>query len=189
MRTTWIILLLMVAAGGLIYLLVGRQPAATQAIATSFGRTPDSIRNRTRLFTATDPAKLYYRDSTWTTTDSMPLQQLPPDSARQLPGSSGPVTYILDYDHRFFYDIELPPATGSKPLSIHFDILPVKDTLQVEGSVYMDNISQFRFSGPMMKMYPAFLITYTNKLPPDSSATDSTEKSAFAGASKIITVL
>ncbi|WEK37628.1 MAG: hypothetical protein P0Y53_08945 [Candidatus Pseudobacter hemicellulosilyticus] len=188
MRTTWIILLFTVATGAALYLIFNRRSG--NSLADAGGHTPDSIQHRTWLLVASDPTSLYYHDSAWFTADSTPLTRIPLDSALPITHNrQSPTTYILDYDHRYFYDVELPASPAGKPGSIQFHIRPVNDTLQVTGSLYTGNTLDIRFNGPMLNMYRSFMVTYNSKLPPDTSGVDSTEKSALAGASKTITVL
>lgn len=188
MRTTWIILLLMLVAGSVMYYFATRKkpPAAFDTIVIH--NTPDSIRNNTRLFVAFNPAEVYYRDSAWSTGDSIALKQVILDSSlNTFDKNYHTVTFFIDYNHQFFYDLEIPKPDPELPYAISFGIRPVNDTLQVTGTIDNKRNGLLRFSGPMLKMYKAFVLTYNNKIPADSTQTP--DSSHAIKPSKTITVI
>lgn len=186
MRTTWIILVLTLLAGAIMYFLAQKPNKTTVHNTISFGNTPDSIRNNTTLYVAYDPAQVYFRDSGWVTADSSPLKVIPADSALSAFNGHGSATFYLDYGHRYFYDIEISkPATG-QPFGITLDLAPDPDnnTFNVNGVVDSQN-GKLDFSGPMMKMYKAFVVSYNARIPDSLKSADS----AMLKAEKVITII
>ncbi len=186
MRTTWLILLLMVLAGAVMYYLATREKPPAPYDTISIRNTPDSIRKNTRLMVAFQPVEVVYKDSTWTT-DSVPLKQIILDSSHNaFDKHYSSVTFFLDYDHRYFYDLEIPKPDPELPYNINFEIRRVNDTLQVSGTIDNKKAALIRFNGPMMKMYKAFMLTYNNRLPADSTQP---ADSSTTRATKTITVI
>ena len=186
MRTTWIILLLMILAGGVMYFLANRNKTIAPYNTITLGNTPDSIKQKTTLLVAYNPVEIFYRDSSWTN-DSIPLKQVTLDSSRiNFDKHYSTVTFYLDYAHQYFYDLEVPKVDPGTPLAISFQINPSPEGFQVAGVIDNKKTDQLRFSGPMMKMYKGFVLTYNDKLPADSTiSVDSTK----TRANKTITVI
>lgn len=198
MRTTWLILIVMILAGGGMYYFATRKKPIAPHDTIILQDTPDSIRSKIRLFVAYNPTEITYKDSTWYERDSIPLKQVPLDSATNaFDKHYQSATFYLDYDHAWFYDIEVNKPKQDLAYTLRFAISKMNDTLHASGIIDDLQHDQLRLSGPMMKMYQAFLLTYNNKLPPavDSTAkADSTADSATAApsatpASKTITVI
>ena len=182
MRTTWLILLIMVLAGaGMYYFATKKKPLAPYDT-IALHDTPDSIRNKLRVFAAYNPTEITYRDSMWFQQDSIPLKEIPLDSAiSTFDKNYKSATFYLDYDHAWFYDVEVNKPNPDIAYTIRFAIHKANDTLEASGIIDDPQHDQLRLRGPMMKMYQAFLLTYNNKLPPvtDSTATpDSTGDSS-----------
>jgi hypothetical protein len=77
MRGTWIILLIMVAAGAGMYFWFGsRKPKASKHDTIVFKNTPDSIISKMKVYLADDPKEVMYLDSVWMQQDSTPLKQV-----------------------------------------------------------------------------------------------------------------
>jgi hypothetical protein len=188
MRTTWLILLLMVLAGaGMYYFATRKKPLAPYDTITIHD-TPDSIKNRIKLFAAFNPTEITYRDSAWYRQDSIPLEQVPLDSAVSVFDKKyKSVTFYLDYDHAWFYDVEVNKPSEDISYIIKFAINKLKDTLQAAGTIDDQQHDQLRFNGPMMKMYQSFILTYNNKLPPVQDSTQ--EAPTGPQPAKTITVL
>lgn len=197
MRTTWLILLIMVLAGGAMYYVATRPKVAAPYDTIALHDTPDSIRSKLRVFAAYDPTDITYRDSAWYQQDSIPLKEITLDTiSASFDKNYKSVTFYLDYDHTWFYDVEVNKASPDVSYQIAFAVNQLKDSLQASAIINDPLHDQLRLSGPMMKMYSAFLLTYSKKLPP---ATDSTQSSTrhdsihegkpVTPPSRIITVL
>lgn len=192
MRTTWLILAVMILAGAGMYYVATRKKPIAPHDTILLQDTPDSIRSKIRLYVAYNPTEITYRDSVWYERDSIALKQLSLDSAANaFDKNYQSATFYLDYDHTWFYDIEVNKPKQDLAYTIRFSVNKVNDTLQASGIIDDLQHEQLRLSGPMMKMYKAFLLTYNNKLPP---AVDSTADSAGGTppappAAKTITVI
>lgn len=197
MRTTWLILLIMVLAGGAMYYFATRPKVAAPYDTIALHDTPDSIRSKLRIFAAYDPTDITYRDSAWFQQDSIPLKEIALDSiATSFDKNYKSVTFYLDYDHAWFYDVEVNKPGQDVSYQISFAVNQLKDSLHVNAIINDPLHDQLRLTGPMMKMYSSFLLTYSKKLPPvtDSTENSSPQDSIQAGKpaappSRIITVL
>ncbi|NML20653.1 hypothetical protein HHL16_07195 [Pseudoflavitalea sp. G-6-1-2] len=185
MRTTWIIIISMLLVGGIMYFIAQKNDHPVIDNIISFGDTPDSVKKKTQLYAAYDPAQLYYRDSAWFTQDSLPLKSINPDSAlNAFDQQHSSATFLIDYDHQYFYDIEISkPATG-QPFGMHLQLKPADDGIMINGAINSQN-GKFDFSGPMMQMYRKFSIAYNAKLPDSLKSADST----LMKAEKVITII
>lgn len=188
MRTTWLILLAMVLAGIAMYYLANRKKPLAPFDSINIVNTPDSIRQKLRLFVAYDPAEVSFRDSAWFEHDSIPLKEIPlRNSPNSFDKNYKEATFYLDYDHRYFYDIEVKKPEDGAAYELSFAVNNQLDTFQVQGIINDPMRDQLRLSGPMMQMYQAFILTYNSKMPP---ATDSTGEAPPAStASRTITVV
>lgn len=201
MRTTWLILLIMVLAGAAMYYVATRPKVAAPFDTIALHNTPDSIRSKLRIFAAYDPTDITYRDSAWFQQDSIPLKEIALDTiAASFDKNYKSVTFYLDYDHTWFYDVEVNKPNQDVSYQISFAVNKLKDSLRVNGIINDPLHDQLRLSGPMMKMYHSFILTYSNKLPPspdsaqnmirkDSSRQDIREGKPVTPPSRIITVL
>lgn len=198
MRTTWLILLIMVLAGAGMYYFATRKKPLAPYDTIALHDTPDSIRNKLRIFAAYNPTEITYRDSMWYQQDSIPLKQISLDSAiNTFDKNYKSVTFYLDYDHAWFYDVEVNKPKPDLAYIIRFAIHKANDTLEASGIIDDQQHDQLRLSGPMMKMYQAFLLTYNNKLPPvtdstairDSTGDTSRQQLTATPPAKTITVI
>ena len=197
MRTTWLILLIMVLAGGAMYYVATRPKVAAPYDTIALHDTPDSIRSKLRVFAAYDPTDITYRDSDWYQQDSIPLKEIALDTISASFGKNyKSVTFYLDYDHTWFYDVEVNKANPEVSYQISFAVNQLKDSLQASAIINDPLHDQLRLSGPMMKMYSAFLLTYSKKLPPAADSTQSSTRhdsirdgKPVTPPSRIITVL
>jgi hypothetical protein len=172
MRTTWLILLIMVLAGGAMYYMATRPKVAAPYDTIALHDTPDSIRSKLRVFAAYDPTDITYRDSAWFQQDSIPLKEIALDTiATSFDKNYKSVTFYLDYDHAWFYDVEVNKPAQDVSYQISFAVNKLKDSLRVSGIINDPLHDQLRLSGPMMKMYSSFILTYSNKLPPSTDTT------------------
>lgn len=170
MRTTWIILLLMLLAGGIMYYFAKKEKPLAAYDTIALINTPDSIKQKTRLFVAYDPKKIRFHDSAWTMNDSLPLQSINLDSASTSFNKNYPsVTFYLVYNNQFFYDVEVPKRNPTIPYNIRFQIQGTNGNWLAKGSVDSVDTNLYQFQGPMMKMYRSFVVNYNDKLPVDSA--------------------
>lgn len=192
MRTTWLILLIMVLAGATMYYFATQKEPVAPYDTIVLHDTPDSIRSRLRLYAAyNNPTEITFRDSAWFQ-DSIPLKQVPLDSTIAFDKNYKSVTFFLDYDHTWFYDVGVNKPSPDSAYIIRFSVNMVKDTLRAGGIIEDYKHDQFRLSGPMMKMYQAFILTYNNGLPPatdSTQVTDSTREHPVTPPARMITVI
>lgn len=189
MRGTWIILLIMVAAGvGMYFWFGSRKPKSAHHDTIVFKNTPDSIINKMKVYLADDPKEVMYLDSVWMQQDSTPLKQvLNGVTEDTMPKAYSNLTLFLAYDHHSFYDLELKKPDPKIAYTINLEIEPENgDTLMLTGTIIPDKGDGFQFKSPMMKIYRRFVVTYNHKLP--EQPVDST---AIKGhdANKTITIL
>ena len=189
MRTTWVILLVMIIAGTGMYYYFSRKQPPGKYDTISLGKTPDSIVKKTKIFIADNPIEIFYRDSTWQNNDSTPLRTVL-DGIRTDSMDKGysERTIFLSYDNRQFYDMEIKKPDSLIAYDIHFELSARQDTLILIGTIDQKEKGVIRFSNPMVKMYHSFVLTYNNKLP-DSLRNDSSKQAGVPQASKTITVL
>lgn len=177
MRTTWLILFIMVLAGIAMYYFASRPKPVAPYDTITLHNTPDSIRQKLRLFAAYDASEIIFRDSVWFQHDSIPLKEIPLDSMQtRFNKQYSSVTFYLDYDHAWFYDVEVNKAAGQDlAYQISFSVNKVNDTLRVQGIINDPLHDQLQLTGPMMGMYRSFLLTYNGKQPAaaDAAAVDS----------------
>jgi hypothetical protein len=102
------------------------------------------------------------------------------------------VALILTYDNSYFYDLEIDKPDPNEAFEISFAMKPEGDSVVVTGSVDKKEGDMLEFSGPMIKMYKQFILTYNNRMPPapaDSMVEDSTALARAPMPNKTITVL
>lgn len=189
MRTTWLILLAMVLAGTAMYYLANRKKPLAPFDSINIVNTPDSIRQKLRLFVAYDPAEVSFRDSAWFEHDSIPLKEIPlRNSPNSFDKNYKEATFYLDYDHRYFYDIEVKKPEDGAAYELSFAVNNQQDTFHLQGIINDPVRDQLRLSGPMMQMYQAFILTYNAKMPPTTDSTGG-EAPPASTASRTITVV
>jgi hypothetical protein len=102
------------------------------------------------------------------------------------------VALILTYNNDWFYDLEIDKPDPNMAYDISFRIGTAGDSVFVEGTVDKKEGDVVEFSGPMIKMYKQFILTYNNRMPQqpaDSTATDTTAIVKAPLPNKTITVL
>ena len=188
MRGTWIILLIMVAAGVGMYFWFKPKPKSTKSDTIVFKNTPDSIIKKMKVYLADNPKEVMYLDSVWMQSDSTPLKQvLDGVTEDTMSKAYSNLTLFLAYDHHSFYDLELKKPDPRLSYNITLEIEPQNnDTLMLTGTILPNKGDGWQFQSPMMKIYSRFVVTYNHKLP--EQPTDST---AIKGhdANKTITIL
>jgi hypothetical protein len=189
MRTTWLILLLMIVAGTGMYFLAQRKKPLPPNDTIAIVNTPDSIRKKIRLFAAYEPAEITYADSAWHVQDSVVLKEINIDSATNgFDKNYKSVTFFLDYDHAWFYDVEVNKTKDNAPYKLEFALQQSGDTVLVKGSINDLQGEEMRITGPMVKMYHAFVLTYNGRVPQEEKDSTAIDTSGIM-PSKTITVL
>jgi hypothetical protein len=189
MRTTWIILIVTIAAAAGMYFYFTRPKSQATYDSISFQQTPDSILQKIKVYTADDPFEVFYRDSMWTLADSTPLRQIMTNGkSDSISKGYKEKTLFVTYDDRFFYDLELRKADSAAAYDISLQFVPASDTMMVYGSIDQRNAGVINFRNPMTNLYHSFVITYNDRRA-DSLRTDTTDLAPKTKATKIITVL
>ncbi|WP_276485189.1 hypothetical protein [Paraflavitalea pollutisoli] len=187
MRTTWLILLAMVLAGIAMYYVANRQKPVSPYDTISITNTADSISQKVRVFVAYDPAEVSFRDSTWYEHDSIPLKEL---SVHQTLNTFDKhytnATLYIDYGHQWFYDVVVNKPAQDAAYQLNFTINNSADSFRLEAVINDPARDQLHLRGPMMKMYNAFLLTYGNRLSPN---TDTTTGPQAPPPARLITVI
>lgn len=187
MRTTWLILLAMLLAGTAMYYVANRQKPVSPYDSISITNTADSIRQKIRVFVAYDPAEVTFRDSAWYEHDSIPLKEVPVQQAfNTFDKHYTNATFYIDYGHQWFYDVVVSKPTQDAAYELHFTVNNSADSFRLQGIINDPARNQLHLRGPMMKMYNAFLLTYGNKLPPN---TDTATGPQPPPPSRLITVI
>jgi hypothetical protein len=190
MRTTWLILLLMVAAGAGMYFMANRKKSLSSNETIAIINTPDSIRKKIRLFAAYQPADVLYADSAWHVQDSVLLKEINLDSATNtFDKDYQSATFFIDYDHSWFYDVEINKPKANAPYQLQFAVQPSGDQMIVTGDIDDQEGKVLRVSGPMVKMYKAFVLTYNSRIPQQEKDTSNLVDTSGIMPSKTITVL
>lgn len=182
MRTTWLILITMLLVGAGMYYFATRSKASAAYDHIAIQDTPDSISVKTSLFASASQPELHFSDSSWFHQDSTPLKQILLDSSSVRFDKHYSVnTFLIDYDHAWFYDFAVNKPDVNKAYSITFAIGKSGDTLMVHGTIDDQEGHLLRFSGPMIKMYRSFVLSYNNGQTTDSTqVADSTNKTDAA---------
>lgn len=190
MRTPWLILAGTLVAGIVMYLISRYQSPPGQYDSLNLENKDTAIINRVRVYAATQPTELYYLDKTWLQPDSTPLKMVLKSSRLNfMPKQYQSLALIVTYADSCFYDLEIDKEDPEQSYDISFTLLPERDTLFIKGEVQTgDGIVQF--SGPMMKMYKGFILTYNNRMPQQHDSLEAgTPSIAQGGANKTITVI
>ena len=189
MRTTWIILLIAIAAGvGMYFYFSGKgEPAAYDTI--TFSNTPDSILQKIKVFTADRPVEVFYRDSTWSLPDSTPLQKILNNrTTDSINKSYKEKTLVLTYDDRLYYDMDIIKPDSNASYEMDFQLIPAADSMIVQGKITQSSAGVLNFRNPMSNLYRSFVITYNQRLP-DSLQTDIDSTAPVNKTTKTITVI
>lgn len=189
MRTTWIILLLTIAAAAGLYFYFSRKPEPAAYDTIAFRNTPDSILQKVKVYTADRPVEVFYNDSSWTLADSTPLTRIMTNrTTDSITKRYAEKTLIVTYDEKFFYDMDLRKADSNAAYTINLQLVPVSDSMMVYGSIDQKDAGVINFRNPMASMFRSFVITYSDRVP-DSLKTDTAGGAPQTKATKIITVL
>jgi hypothetical protein len=189
MRTTWIILLLTIAAAAGMYFYFSRKTEPAKYDTIAFKNTPDSILQKVKVYTADRPMEVFYHDSSWTLADSTPLTRIMNNRTSDSIGKHyEEKTLFVTYDDKYFYDMDLRKADSNAAYSINLQLVSLSDTMMVYGSIDQKNAGVINFRNPMANLYRSFVITYNDRIP-DSLKTDTSGSAPQTKATKIITVL
>jgi len=180
----------MIAAGAGMYFMSNRKPSFSANETIVIVNTPDSIRQKIRLFAAKEPAEITFMDSAWHVQDSVLLKEINLDSAANyFDKDYQNVTLFLDYGHEWFYDVEINKTKANAPYQLKFSVQPSGDQMVVVGDIDDQQGKILRVSGPMVKMYKAFVLSYNARLPQQEKDTSNLVDSSGIMPSKTITVL
>jgi hypothetical protein len=190
MRTPWLILAVTLVAGVVMYLISRYQSPPGQYDSLNLENKDTAVINKVRVYAATQPTEIYYLDSTWLQPDSTPLKMVLKNSRLNfMPKQYQSLALIITYSDSCFYDLEIDKQDPEQSYDFHFTLQPARDTLFIKGEVQTDE-GIVQFSGPMMKMYKGFILTYNNRMPPQpDSLNEGASSIAEAGANKTITVI
>jgi hypothetical protein len=183
----------MVVVGAVMYFVSKYQSPPGEYDMLSLENRDTAISHKVRVFAATEPTEIYYLDSAWLKPDSTPLKMVVDrNNLNFMTKQYAAVALILTYNNEWFYDLEIDKPDPSQAYDISFKIKTSGDTVYVDGSIDRKEGDVLTFSGPMIKMYRKFILTYNNRMPPapvDSTATDSTAIAKAPLPNKTITVL
>jgi hypothetical protein len=184
----------MLIAGAVMYFISRYQAPPGEYDMLNIENKDTSISRKVRVFAATEPTEIYYLDSNWLKPDSTPLKMVVDRNKLNFMSKQyATVALILTYNNSWFYDLEIEKTDPNQAYEISFKMEPVGDTVYVNGTIDKKEGDVVEFSGPMIKMYKRFILTYNNRMPPppvDSTATaDSTALVKGPQPNKTITVL
>jgi hypothetical protein len=183
----------MLIAGAVMYFISRYKAPPGEYDMLSIENKDTAISRKVRVYAATEPTEIYYLDSTWLKPDSTPLKMVVDrNNLNFMSKQYASVALILTYDNNWFYDLEIDKSDPNMAYEISFKMQPVGDTVYVNGIVDRKEGDVISFSGPMIKMYRQFILTYNNRMPPkapDSTATDTTAIVKAPLPNKTITVL
>jgi hypothetical protein len=189
MKTTWIILLVTIAAAAGMYFYFTREAGKAPADIIRLVNTPDSVLQKIKVYTADRPVEVFYRDSAWTLADSTPLQRIMNHGyTDSISKAYKEKTLYVTYDDKLFYDMDLVKTDSNEAYKILLQFVPVADSVYVYGSIDKQSAGVINFRNPMVSMYKSFVVTYTHRLP-DSLRTDDDTAAAQNKVSKLITVV
>lgn len=193
MRTPILILSIMLIAGTVMYFISRYQAPPGEYDTISIENKDADIYSKVKVFAVTEPTEIYFADSNWMKPDSTPLKVVADGSKVNFMNKQyASVALILTYDNSYFYDLEIDKPDPNEAFEISFAMKPEGDSVVVTGSVDKKEGDMVAFSGPMIKMYKQFILTYNNRMPPapaDSTAGDSTVLARAPMPNKTITVL
>jgi hypothetical protein len=171
MRGTWIILTIMIVLGVGMYFILGKKKdkKALDHDSIAFQNTPDSIVKKMKVYVAQRPIEVMYLDSVWMQQDSTPLKQVADGNVEnRLEPLDSSVNIYLTYDNKYFYDLELKKSNPKYAYRLNLEVRPQNnDTMIVDGTIEPQKGDILAFQDVMMKVYPKFVITYNDRLPPE----------------------
>lgn len=193
MRTPFIILGVMLVAGTIMYFLSRYQAPPGEYDTVNIENSDPNIYRKIKVYAVTEPTEIYYVDSNWLKPDSTPLKVVVDGSRLNFMNKQyASVALILSYNNTHFYDLEIDKPNPNEAFEISFTMKPEGDSVLVTGTVDKKEGDLVEFSGPMIKMYKQFILTYNNRMPPppvDSTDEDSTALARAPLPNKTITVL
>lgn len=193
MRTPLIILGIMLVIGAAMYFISRYQSPPGEYDMLSLQNKDTAISRKVRVYAVTEPTEIYYLDSTWLKPDSTPLKiVVDRNNLNFMSKQYASVALILTFNNEWFYDLEIDKSDPNQAYEISFNMQNKGDTVFVDGTVDRKEGDVIAFSGPMIKMYRHFILTYNNRMPqmpPDSTATDSAAIVKAPLPNKTITVL
>jgi hypothetical protein len=180
MRTTWMILVLMLVIGaGMYFFFTYKKDAPAEYDTITITKTADSIVKRIKVYVADNPTEVYYADSAWFMPDSTPLKKVVDASTLDYMNKHyHSATLYITYNDQAFYDLEINKPDSQQAYKVSLQLQSRNDTLYITGLLDKKEGDIVSFQGPLMPVYKQFAITYNNKLPPpppDSTTTDSLE--------------
>lgn len=168
MRTTWIILSIMVLAGVVMYWLSQRKSPPGLYDSISISDTSGRAVERVKVYLARNPVEVDYNDSTGWSEDSIPLMKILDGSSLNFFNKNyKSAALYFTLDNKYFFDFEIHKKDTSQAYDISFRFQPVRDSFYIKGVIDTHQDSVLRFSGPMIRMYKAFAVIYNYKLPPE----------------------
>ncbi len=183
----------MVVIGAAMYFISRYQSPPGEYDMLTLENKDTAISRKVRVYAATEPTEIYYLDSTWLKPDSTPLKMVVDRSNLNFMSKQyASVALILTYNNDWFYDLEIDKSDPNEAYDISFKMNNRGDTVFVQGTIDKKDGDLVEFSGPMIKMYKGFILTYNNRMPPqpvDSTATDTTAIAKAPLPNKTITVL
>jgi hypothetical protein len=183
----------MVIAGAVMYFVSRYQAPPAEYDMLSLENRDTSISRKVRVYAANEPTEIYYLDSNWLKSDSTPLKMVVDrNNMNFMSKQYASVALILTYNNSWFYDLEIEKPDPNEAYEISFKMEPAGDTVYVKGTIDKKEGDLVEFSGPMIKMYKRFILTYNNRMPQapvDSTAIDSTAIAKGPKPNKTITVL
>lgn len=193
MRTPLVILGIMLVIGAAMYFISRYQSPPGEYDMLSLENKDTAISRKVRVFAATDPTEIYYTDSNWLKPDSSLLKLVVDrNNLNFMSKQYASVALILTFNNEWFYDLEIDKTDPNEAYDISFKMQNRGDTVFVDGTVDRKEGDVITFSGPMIKMYKKFILTYNNRMPPmpvDSSAIDTAAIAKAPLPNKTITVL
>lgn len=189
MRTTWIILAIMLLAGAGLYFYFTQKQAPGSSDTIKLVNTPDSIVQKTQILIADAPFEVFFRDSSWQYSDSALLRKIGTTAGNDTMNKNyHERTIFISYDNKWFFDMPVKKADTTIGYDFTFELKPQNDSMIVVGTIDQKAKGKFKFANAMMKMYQSFVITYNEKMP-DSLRNDSLPPPEGPAPTKTITVL
>jgi hypothetical protein len=183
----------MLVIGAAMYFISRYQSPPGEYDMLSLQNKDTAISRKVRVYAVTEPTEIYYLDSTWLKPDSTPLKiVVDRNNLNFMSKQYASVALILTFNNEWFYDLEIDKSDPNQAYEISFAMQSKGDTVFVDGTVDRKEGDVITFSGPMIKMYRQFILTYNNrmpKMPADSTATDSVAIAKAPLPNKTITVL
>ena len=192
MRTPLLILGIMLIAGTVMYFISRYQAPPGEYDTVNIENKEADIYSKVKVYAVTEPTEIYFVDSNWLRPDSTPLKVVVDGSKLNFMNKQyASLALILTYNNSYFYDLEIDKPNPNEAFEISFAMKPEGDSVVVTGSVDKKEGDVLEFSGPMIKMYKQYILTYNNRMPPapgDSTAEDSTALARAPMPNKTITV-